>query len=739
MSNAVGFQMQGDVFAGGTLTWQAAGRLFKALSDGGIDPYSLSALIQLGKIVQVSDNLKNSISRLVLSRCNRTRFISKALWLGWGHTEIANELIKTQAGTSAMALITAFSTGISNFEAAGALVELMRECGCEPDMLPSVDALKPTVAYLSPIVRDCGFADVLSQIKLQCEAKINSRLCYDGLRVGEAPKWVQSLNVLLSAHSEGENLTICAQQRAFWLAAFASFALQMQVKVFVRPEDEMPVWQCAGTGPRLVVCLEAARRDGILLLEPPSSSAGELAIEMFCRSQDLFPGRAMWLSQRLRNSNRVEAKWRERAQNSDYIEDECAFLIGKMCIWMLKNPRFQNIVSIGRITLNRLLSTVTHLSIPPNPFQRGIEEAESNPDAEPERIEYKLYPDQLFKFSAFMASLVFVFSFCQLDVDGLMVYEDWNALLVHTYKFSLNILAPSPAYEAIRDWTIGLPEILEHLALLLGGPKIRKSGMEDRRDRLLALSADDIAIYPSCLVESERGIFSSQPFTISKGRLSYKGQFRAFVTQGQRGLIGSDAAALLALYGEVMTWPSKTLLAPHHRPGPVRIETRSYVTDEHIIIDLIAGHREWPGHGGDNNQRWYPLDLLSAYQSACTIPQLGPCRHERLRACQLEASSAVLKVASFGLVSPYLDPMAVDTDVQSTSSQTLVPASPKGEYIFVGSSGAPLEQLFQATQFAQIDGLRSQAHNDVVFQGGSCLECAFQQAQMMGARVIIMQ
>ena len=70
----VGFSLQGDVIAGGSLLLNASGRLLKALSDGGVDIYAISAAIWLGKSMPIDVHHESSIHRLLVSRGGRTAF-----------------------------------------------------------------------------------------------------------------------------------------------------------------------------------------------------------------------------------------------------------------------------------------------------------------------------------------------------------------------------------------------------------------------------------------------------------------------------------------------------------------------------------------------------------------------------------------------------------------------------------------------------------------------------------------
>src|SRR3954452_13882092 len=143
--NQVGFSFQADVIGGSSLLHAATGRLLKALSDGGVDFYAVSATVQLGKVIPIQPSQEVAVSRLLASRKGRAGFIAKALSIGWGHSDVAIELARTRAGASALLTIGALATGSTMYTAALGLSELMILNGCEPDYLPTVDSLKSMV------------------------------------------------------------------------------------------------------------------------------------------------------------------------------------------------------------------------------------------------------------------------------------------------------------------------------------------------------------------------------------------------------------------------------------------------------------------------------------------------------------------------------------------------------------------------------------------------------------------
>ena len=262
-SQAVGLQFQGDVFGGGEIAWRAAGRFLKLLGDGGIDTYALSAIVHLGKLIPISTEQEASVTHLFRNRNGRASFLSKALWLGWGHKDIAEEIAKIRAGASSLALIAAFAAGTSDFEAAQGLEELMSNLGCESDALPIVDVVKPFVSHLSQIMRDFVFEKVLGHVHLQLQMAVDRHklafgesdgLSYNYNERGTLPDWAKTVRLLMSASEHGETLSL-EIRRVAWFAAFASVILRMSVVVYPDRTVSNPLWQSAGSRGHFVTFL----------------------------------------------------------------------------------------------------------------------------------------------------------------------------------------------------------------------------------------------------------------------------------------------------------------------------------------------------------------------------------------------------------------------------------------------------------------------------------------------------
>ncbi|MCJ1338627.1 hypothetical protein MMC09_003916 [Bachmanniomyces sp. S44760] len=248
-SNQVGFQFQGDVASGSALIYSATGRLLKSLSDGGVDFYAIAATVQLGRTIPITASQELVVSRLLASRTGRNGFVARALYLGWGHSDVAIELARTRAGTASLMLISALASGVTAFTAAESLQELLRLNGCDPDMLPNVDVLLAMIRYLAPFMHGFGFNSVLQTITCACEKGIRtgSTAAKDVqalLATGEPAEWTKAIKQLAYTAERREKVFLIVQQRAGWLAAFAVHILNMAVEVKAGAQT---LWASAGT------------------------------------------------------------------------------------------------------------------------------------------------------------------------------------------------------------------------------------------------------------------------------------------------------------------------------------------------------------------------------------------------------------------------------------------------------------------------------------------------------------
>ncbi|KAF6802787.1 hypothetical protein CSOJ01_11357 [Colletotrichum sojae] len=174
MSNEVGFAFQADVVNLGSLTHMMTGRVLKALSDGGVDTYAVAAAFWLGAKIPVRSSLADTVHVHISKRPTYHSVINKLLTIGWGHSTPVIEMTRNRAGTNALLLVGALGGGVTPFQAAQFLSQLLSEYGLGPDMMPSTDVLKGLVSYLTPFVYDLGFSKVLQHITNVAEGAIEA-------------------------------------------------------------------------------------------------------------------------------------------------------------------------------------------------------------------------------------------------------------------------------------------------------------------------------------------------------------------------------------------------------------------------------------------------------------------------------------------------------------------------------------------------------------------------------------
>ncbi|KAI3533444.1 hypothetical protein CABS03_03300 [Colletotrichum abscissum] len=263
MSDPVGFSFQADVVNTASLGHVLTGRLLKALSDGGVDTYAMWAAVQLGKRIPVQDLHQSSLYAHIMSKKTYQSVLSKALSIGWGHSAPVADLARTVAGTNAIILIGALSTGCQAFAAAQCLSEVMAIYGLEADMLPSVDVLKGLVNYLAPFTQDLGFSKVFQHItnlaeraiRLENRAVVGQKRSSsrDGndisdslnqfIGMGSAASLAGAIKQLIHTSQKKQRDYMTPKMRGSWLPAFASHILGMAVEVRY---NQKIVWASGG-------------------------------------------------------------------------------------------------------------------------------------------------------------------------------------------------------------------------------------------------------------------------------------------------------------------------------------------------------------------------------------------------------------------------------------------------------------------------------------------------------------
>ncbi|ROW08778.1 hypothetical protein VMCG_02726 [Cytospora schulzeri] len=81
----------------------------KAMSDAGVDFYALTAAYHLGKCVPVRKSLESTVHAHLASRGSIRSVHNDTLSIGWDHSEVAIEMSRTPAGTSALQILPQIS------------------------------------------------------------------------------------------------------------------------------------------------------------------------------------------------------------------------------------------------------------------------------------------------------------------------------------------------------------------------------------------------------------------------------------------------------------------------------------------------------------------------------------------------------------------------------------------------------------------------------------------------------
>ncbi|KAI1466169.1 uncharacterized protein F4812DRAFT_436166 [Daldinia caldariorum] len=253
-----GFGFQADVLGTGFLFHLMTGKELKALSDAGIDFYTITVAIKLGKTFEVRHSLGNSVRTHVLSKRSIQSIWSKALSIGWGQTEIIDAMTKTKEGVNALLIVDAFSSGSTSYQAAQCFSALLSLRGCEADLLPNVDVLKHMINYFVPFIHDLGFSKVLGHITVTARRLITQTNCSNDTATimlreklishlttsGDASSTAGAVNQLMLTSQRKESCYMLTRMRGSWLSAFASHTLGMAVELRL---NNTIIWESAGS------------------------------------------------------------------------------------------------------------------------------------------------------------------------------------------------------------------------------------------------------------------------------------------------------------------------------------------------------------------------------------------------------------------------------------------------------------------------------------------------------------
>ncbi|KAL5315927.1 hypothetical protein ACEPPN_016801 [Leptodophora sp. 'Broadleaf-Isolate-01'] len=717
----VGFSLQADLMASGSLLHTTTGRLLKALSDGGVDFYAVAAAIHLGKQIPIQTAHEKEVSSLLSARTGRAGYLAKALNIGWGHSDIAIELARTRAGTSALLTIGALATGATIYEATQAFAELLSLGGCPAEEMPNIDVLKTMVTYLAPFMADFGFRRVFQYVVTASRRRCSEAGCQSpiGLEAkGEATEWAKVVRQLVFTAQRIETLYLQVAQRGAWIAAYASHILGMAVQVLL---DEVVLWESAGTAG--AVCIQLAQSMGkkqssiadnerFHIVVPPTTNQGQQAMTL-----DYAIGEA--LAAEISFDTRI----------TPAIADSIERAIVRLCATMRSSLRMRLRNSPTSVDPNhRINGTFSNLDsdlgeqcailgISPQNFETGI-------STRSQRV------------SAWTGTVVQTHGLQYLDLlEALQLYHicgshgansDRPVIIPHClccriggiiHGFGVTILALmqciyDPSELRIQAEVVNSSRLTPWTRIAIsGGPKVEGfataaqlfvhlsqlvHGLEALKESdilgftgvdVLAVSIDNVSIYYRALLDSEAFDSKGRTMTIVSGRISHRGVLRRLVKEetdlpfdNLRNCPKGNSARMTDGF----------VVVPHYAKGPIEPAMEVTLGEDAFWIKCSLTSQD-RSQSGDMR-----LSLCISHLLLTTIT--GPCSHKR----------------NHGWSASKEFPINIVT-LSGPRRQSLVQDNTAFAFALKDST---LEQLFQIG----ILGPRL-----CVIQGESCLKCAAQE------------
>lgn len=637
--SAVGFGFQTDVVNLASLTHLITGRILKAMSDGGIDFYAVAASMWLGKYVPVQSSLQTTVHAHIQAKSTNVLhgFLAKALSIGWGHSAVPLEMSRTKAGTNALLLIGALSTGCSPYVAAQCLSEVLTICGLESDKAPTVDVLKPLIIYLAPFVQDMGFSKVLEHITTAVSRQthdLSTHVTGNLNAVGEAPVLAAAIKQLVFTSERGESIYLITRQRGSWLATFANHILGMEVEILF---DETVVWASSGTNGRVVLDLAqsietkdslqhgSGSRAGIYLVMHPTTKAGHLPVVIDYAMSDIL----QYQIQR----HHLDSKVAESIQ--------CAIV--RMSSALLKDLRMTNVIRMsiahpinGHFLGSKALrDTLEHFNIPPEIIDRHL-----NRDNDPtpswagkirtethglrylQPIEVQglksichIHSRSLYGDAEDVTCICYVVGgiihdFASTIVALLQCRYDHNHIRIYAGVLDGSISTGwsrgciLEAMETHHKALVYGHQLFEHLSELVHGPHLGVSNGADLRGSIttatqnakavLGVSLGAYTVNYTCLLQEDCYDDFGRFITISDGRASVQGMLRQLLVENNDPFAISDMN--IGSYGSGFTsLVSGAYVEPHYYPTRSEIFMITSITENEILIQTRIGLDPWVG------------------------------------------------------------------------------------------------------------------------------------------------
>ncbi|KAH9203490.1 hypothetical protein DL95DRAFT_419000 [Leptodontidium sp. 2 PMI_412] len=720
----VGFSLQADLMASGSLLHATTGRLLKALSDGGVDFYAVAAAIHLGKQFPIQTSHETEVSSLLSARAGRAGYLAKALNIGWGHSDIAIELARTRAGTSALLTIGALATGATIYETTQAFAELLSLGGCPAEEMPNIDALKTMVTYLAPFMADFGFRRVFQYIVTASRRRCSEAGCQSpiGLEAkGEATEWAKVVRQLVFTAQRTETLYLQVAQRGAWIAAYASHILCMAVQVLL---EEVVLWESAGTAG--AVCIQLAQSMGkkqisiadnerFHIVVPPTTNEGQQAMAL-----DYAIGEA--LAAEISFDKRITPAIADSIERA--IVRLCATLRSSLRMNFRNSPVY--VKSYHRIngTFSNLDSDLGEqcaiFGISPQNFETGIStrsqriKAWSGRDGTVIQDHGLQYLDlsEAIQLRHICGShganpdrpIIILHCLC-CRIGGIIHGFGVTilALMQCIYDPSeLRIQADVVNSSRLTPWTRiaisgglkveGLATaayLFVHLSQLVHGLEALKesdilgfTGID-----VLAVSIDNVSIYYRALLDSEAFDSKGRTMTIVSGRISYRGVLRRLVKE-ETGLPFGNLPGYPEGNSARMT--DGFVVVPHYAKGPIEAVMEVTLGEDAFWIKCRLTSQD-RSQSGD-------MELSLCIYNLLLTTITGPCSHKKNHGW---SASKEFPINIVTLSGPRRKSLGQDNTVFAFALK-----------------GSTLEQLFQIG----ILGPRL-----CVIQGESCLKCAVQE------------
>ncbi len=590
--------------------------------------------VWLGKQVPVRSALETTVHSTLASRTGFQGVLAQVLSIGWGHSDVAIEMSRTKAGTNALLLIGALSAGPSYFAAAQTLSELLALSGCEADKLPTVDVLRPLIAYLAPFVRDLGFSKVLHHVTTSAEHVAMRKLNHSPASLtaaGEANVLAGAIAQLILTSRRGETAYFNTCQRGAWLAAFASHILGMSVDLVL---DDTMLWASAGSSGQVTIQIGRQARVGtttslqytgaptnIILVDPPNTAEGSRPLVLDCTLAEA-------LNASLGRHPLVDGKLRRAVQRA----------IANLSRDLTRNLRMKS----GRDFLvphningrfdswGALIETLSHFGIKGETVQRSLDRIESwynkkgwaGAPTETNGLEYlddegvrhlqQTCPTHQAGLGGRLgrcicchiggiihgyASSVIALMQCRYDAEAIRVKSDLLGGTVTTGWVRGCVLESGESSLAMES-----RQLFSHLSQLLhsgdsDAPDETHIQSLKERMHLLGVSGGSTTIYYTLILTDDCYDGQGRLLTIASGRASINGVMRHLLVEANDEIphmghmrLGFDLGGVSGLpptkTSEVV---AGTYIQPHYRPSNLRVFMDATITEHEIRIGLALG------------------------------------------------------------------------------------------------------------------------------------------------------